>query len=404
MSILCIWRLPVCRFGNVVVAALIVSVLLWSSSACSDEPNLNSWQGEWFGVSSEGGRFGITLKSCQTDQIATKCDAEVFGLGDTGKFCLSQVTAFGAADREELVINAGNRGLMSIKKKGNTILSSETIAPDCDFTQSSEDISYVLQSRQVYLKSLENDTGWCNLDTSPAMHEVCTDAKVLSIVERAQSVPLPSEHVNGFWGDDPIMLKKCNQAASPQDCVLEAYQRKLEELEIDSHAMSTYGLPGDALKAKALLGTMSGVYKRRFKNGDTAGFAYRSEDIFEFVPISPFAAYIKLHLEFFNGHECNVAGVAEYKKVEAFVLQDPDGPNGNRCLLSIKLDGKKISFQDPNGSCMKFCGARGSFSGENFYLAQRRKIRYISTIEKSADYIAALADYERRHEKSQPMK
>lgn len=154
-----------------------------------------------------------------------------------------------------------------------------------------------------------------------AMHEVCTDAKVLRIIERAESVPFPSEHVDGFWGDEPGMLTNCNQAASPQDCVLEAYQHKLDELEADSHQMSAYGLPGNTLKAQKLLGTMGGVYKRRFKNGDTSGATYQSEDVFEFVPVSPFAAYMKLHLEFYNGHECSVAGIAEYKAIAVCMRQ-----------------------------------------------------------------------------------
>jgi hypothetical protein len=83
--------------------------------------------------------------------------------------------------------------------------------------------------------------------------------------------------------------------------------------------MGAYGRPGDTRRAQKLLETMGGVYKRRFKNGDTSGDTYQSEDIFEFVPVSPVAAYIKLHLEFFNGHECNVAGVTECKAVDAFV-------------------------------------------------------------------------------------
>ncbi|MDP9651957.1 hypothetical protein [Paraburkholderia caledonica] len=168
--------------------------------------------------------------------------------------------------------------------------------------------------------------------------------------------------------------------------------------------MIGYGLPGNTLKAQKLLGTMGGVYKRKFKNGDTSGDTYQSEDIFEFVPVAPSAAYIKLHLEFYNGHECNVAGITEYKAVDAFVFQDPDGPNGNRCLLSIKLDGNTVSFNDPNGNCMKFCGARGGFGREDFDVSQRRKIRYISVIEKSADYINAMRDYAKRHEKSQTLK
>ncbi|MFM0373554.1 hypothetical protein [Paraburkholderia aspalathi] len=404
MSTLCIWRLPVFRFGNVVFAVFIGSVLIWSCSARSQESKLNSWEGEWFGVSSEGNRFGITLKNCETDEATTKCDAEVFGLGFLGKFCLSTGAALGTAGREELVISTGDRGPMNIKKKGSTIISSEIIRPSCEISRGATDISYMLQSRQVYLKIPGIVSGECNQDTSPAMHEVCTDPKVLSIIERAEKLPFPSESVNGFWVHDFRVLAKCNQAASPQDCVLEAYQHKFEELEANSDHMGAYGLPGDTLKAQELLGTVSGVYKRKFKNGDTSGDTYQSEDIFEFVPVSPFAAYFKLHLEFYNGHECNVAGITEYKAVDAFVFQDPEGPNGNRCLLSIKLDGNTVSFNDPNGNCMKFCGARGGFGREGFDLSQRRKIRYMPVIEKSADYINAMRDYEKRHEKSQAPK
>ena len=66
-----------------------------------------------------------------------------------------------------------------------------------------------------------------------------------------------------------------------------------------------------ALAADGPIDTLAGVYKTQFKNGNIDGGKYDSEDILEIVKVSPTAAYVRTHLEFFNGHVCNIQGVAD---------------------------------------------------------------------------------------------
>ena len=72
-----------------------------------------------------------------------------------------------------------------------------------------------------------------------------------------------------------------------------------------------------ALAADVSIDALAGDYKKTFPNGTIDGNKYQSEDILEIVKVSPTAAYVRTHLEFFNGHVCNIWGVA---KVEGDAL------------------------------------------------------------------------------------
>src|SRR6185437_16053133 len=79
---------------------------------------------------------------------------------------------------------------------------------------------------------------------------------------------------------------------------------------------------------------IAGVYKKQFANGNIEGGQYRSEDILEIVKVSPTAAYVKTHLEFFNGHVCNIQGVADLES-GALVYHGPNNIEGKPCELSV---------------------------------------------------------------------
>jgi hypothetical protein len=195
---------------------------------------------------------------------------------------------------------------------------------------------------------------------------------------------------------DKPLFSRCDGEASVKDCLLSGYKSKIEILKSESEKMTIpYGADGDVAASKMLLSELSGVYKKRFKNGDTSGNSYISEDVFEFVPVSDRAAYIKMRLNFFNGHGCGIAGIAEYKKVGGFVYSDKDKENS--CLLTVKLNDKKITFSDPNGNCQKFCGARGGFGGETFDMSVKREIQYLPIILNSREYQSSLRRYQKEH-------
>jgi hypothetical protein len=376
---------------TVVTFLFLAFALMCSSGAEAEEAFVSPWQGEWLGAGSDSASFGITIKNCQSGDI---CDAEVFRLGDLGKSCLQRGKTAATANADELSIRL-DRGPMVLRKNGDAIVSSDKVDPSCEITRAATDIRYSLRSRQPYATIPELGAGQCYRDPSAAMQDICTDKQILGVIGQAKSAPFA--HVDTFWVLDRKLLDECNHAGDARACLIDGYGKKLAALRADSHGMEAYGQPGDPARAQGLLRRMSGVYKHRFNNGNVSGDKYQSEDIFEFVPISSIAAYAKIHLEFFNGHLCDLAGVVEYRKVDAFVFHDPEGDNAGKCLLTIGLDKSHIRFKDPNGNCSKFCGARGSLDTDEFDLGQRRTIRYMPLIEGSEEYRNAIAAYDERH-------
>ena len=139
---------------------------------------------------------------------------------------------------------------------------------------------------------------------------------------------------------------------------------------------------------------IAGVYKKQFKNGNIAGDKYDSEDILEIVKVSPTTAYVKTHLEFFNGHVCNIQGVAD-REGSALVYHGPKNIEGNPCELSVQIKQGKVTLHDKDGHCaIGTCGNRGMYNGTAFDLKKRRTIRYMDILLKSDDYKAAIAEHD----------
>jgi hypothetical protein len=149
-----------------------------------------------------------------------------------------------------------------------------------------------------------------------------------------------------------------------------------------------------ALAAGVNLDALAGVYKKTFANGNIDGHKYQSEDILEIVKLSPSTAYIRAHLEFFNGHVCNIAGVAAVED-DALVYRGPVNLEGKPCVLLLKAVNGALRLDDVADACtIGTCGNRGMYRGERFPLNRRRAIRYMDTIKASTDYTDALKDYE----------
>ena len=149
-----------------------------------------------------------------------------------------------------------------------------------------------------------------------------------------------------------------------------------------------------AMAAGLDIDKIAGVYKKQFKNGNISGDKYESEDILEIVKVSPTAAYVKTHLEFFNGHVCNIHGVADAEGA-ALVYHGPDNVEGKPCELSVRIERGKVTLNDKDGHCaIGSCGNRGMYNGTAFELKRRRTIRYMDILLKSDDYKAAVAEHD----------
>jgi hypothetical protein len=133
---------------------------------------------------------------------------------------------------------------------------------------------------------------------------------------------------------------------------------------------------------------LAGVYKSRFQNGDVDGGKYQSEDVLEIVKTGPGQAYIRTHLEFFNGHSCAIHGIARLEGA-ALVYR----PHDNGCVLTLKKDGNRVVFSDAGNECKtQYCGERGAFNGAAFDYGGRRSIRYMERLLASREYADAIAE------------
>jgi hypothetical protein len=149
---------------------------------------------------------------------------------------------------------------------------------------------------------------------------------------------------------------------------------------------------GVAADGRLELRTVEGVYKHRFENGDVNGRKYVSEDVLEIVPLSSDRAYVRLRLNFYNGHLCALSGVAHVQD-KALVYRPVAPAINGPCELRLEASSDKITFADRDDHCREvYCGARGMLRGMSLPAASRRPIRYLARLKASRQFQEALAE------------
>ena len=166
-----------------------------------------------------------------------------------------------------------------------------------------------------------------------------------------------------------------------------------------ARAMAVLLFSSTAVAAPLDPAAIGGVYKQRFKNGDVQGDTFTSENVLEIVRLSPTTAYFKTHLEFYNGHRCDIAGVTDVVGDGLVYVDRSDDATivpGKRCILTLRVSATKIAFADPDLSCKAiYCGARGGFMGIDVDRTTRRTIRYMNMLQNSADFQRAVDEHAR---------
>jgi len=153
-----------------------------------------------------------------------------------------------------------------------------------------------------------------------------------------------------------------------------------------------------------LMQKMAGVYKHRFMSatitpGKAPGEAdepYQAEDVIEIVPYDADHVYVRVHLDFYNGHTCSVAGMARYEH-GAFVYRDTLSlavAAYPPCTLKVSEEHGQLTLTDratPDAvsSCRAYCGVRGSLN-YSIGIDQRRAIRYLDRLKASREYKRAV--------------
>ena len=150
------------------------------------------------------------------------------------------------------------------------------------------------------------------------------------------------------------------------------------------------------------VGRLEGIYRKRMPNGDSAGATYTTTDVLRLVRLDQGAAYFDIALNFFNGHVCSLAGIAEVE-TGALVHRDDSGGPDHVCVLRLVPGGGRIRFEDVGGLCAKeSCGARGWYNESSFKTAARRRIADPARLKASAEYKEAVEADEARGQKAKP--
>jgi hypothetical protein len=153
--------------------------------------------------------------------------------------------------------------------------------------------------------------------------------------------------------------------------------------------------PDRSLNLNELVGVYKARHISRTLNLDRNWERISAEDILEIVQISNSEAYVRLHLEFDNGHECNIHGVSSFGN-NTFTYHSMSVRGiPTDCTLTLRAGSPKLTISDLGQRCRIIsCGARGQYDGTSFDLSARRKIRYLPVILNSPEYQEAMKERE----------
>ena len=142
------------------------------------------------------------------------------------------------------------------------------------------------------------------------------------------------------------------------------------------------------------LRSIEGDYYVRFRNELVGGEKYMAKDWLRIVRHGDKAAYFSVALEFYNGHECSLSGIAALQG-DALVYRAPDEPDYD-CRLEIRVEKSKFVFSDEGNRCRRLtCGARGGYGGKSFPLAARRVLKNAAALRRSEEFREALDTFEK---------
>jgi len=141
--------------------------------------------------------------------------------------------------------------------------------------------------------------------------------------------------------------------------------------------------------APSLVSSLAGRYSRHFKNGFVTGQRYESDDVVEIVPVDAGHAYLRLNLQFHNGHRCDLSGIARAERDElVYRLPVSKWTDGRQCTISVQRRGRQLRWTD-NNSCAGYCGATVSLT-DGLPWASRRNISYLKRLRGSSEFHDAM--------------
>jgi hypothetical protein len=144
----------------------------------------------------------------------------------------------------------------------------------------------------------------------------------------------------------------------------------------------------------AFLSKAAGVYKRQFENALVNGGNYQSEDILEVVPVDDRSAYVRMDLEFSNGHSGSISGIATVRNNS--LIYDNGESGDAHCVVEYLWTEEKVVTRadyDKTPGCSTYHGARGTLDGAEFPVNKRQDIRYMQRLKDSREFKEAMERY-----------
>jgi hypothetical protein len=139
---------------------------------------------------------------------------------------------------------------------------------------------------------------------------------------------------------------------------------------------------------------VAGVYKSQFQNAFVNGEKYQSEDILEVVPVDDHAAYVRMDLQFANGHSGSVHGIAIYGKNS--LIYDNGKAGAEHCIVEYAWSSDKVvtsADYEKTPGCASYHGARGSLNQATFPVKKKQTIRYMQRLKNSREFNEAMKEY-----------
>jgi hypothetical protein len=345
------------------------------------------WTGEW-GTFTHIGRVG---------KIAAHDEGASLSISDcTSQHCQASFEILGPtfrggakADLEiendteaiaHLRVGAEEKCTLTLKKSGanQPSITATLKAGDCSYFETpgaSFEHSYALRSKALFYA---DDIPSCFVGGGPARVALCA-SQALSQQER--------DWRSLLWGvsdlDQPPLdksaeeakiLTSCDAASDAAACIGSTFSQSTRDLAARRDAWkASVTEPGDPAEAERAIEAIQGTYRHSFSNGDVQGEKFQSTDTLRIRPASDTSIHVDVHLEFFNGHECNHDGVASYRRAGLFAEQLTDS-QGRLCVFEVVTTPTGVRLADPTGMCrMDDCGFRGGYNGAAFSSSEKVK-------------------------------
>lgn len=304
--------------------------------AAAQQAAVAEWEGEWGRFTQQGdGRaqytgqsmriFGCHEGMCQVEVV---CETGSGHCGGSGDLKIQEGEAAAVVLRPS-IRRAAERCSLTLQLSGegaNRSVLAKTEGGDCQyFCTAGVTIqgSFPFRSKETFYGSA---LPACFIGDSPARMAICLDSSLAQGEAAWIKLAYEVAGLSGLSGDQARVVlgnvRTCDSSPDVAACLRTRIDSNVAELQKQrSDWIASVSKPGDPTVATRAITAIAGSYQHSFDNGDVQGEHFKSTDTLEIKSASDTSIAFKVHLEFFNGHECEAAGQAEYKHAGFFVYQ-----------------------------------------------------------------------------------